>query len=68
MQINPDPVDFPLTPRLEVWENETWFTQLHDLQAKIVVSDQKGIVQFIVDTQLLSEAQSSPPVAAQSTN
>ena len=60
MQPNPDPGDHPLTPRVELWEQGAWFTQLHDLTAEANHStDEDGTV-FAVKTQLLSADQKAP--------
>ena len=64
MQGNPDPEDFPLTPRLEAWEGATWFTNLHDLQATVTPSDRAGVIGFDVQTRLLSRTQTPPAAGA----
>jgi hypothetical protein len=60
MQPNPDPGDHPLTPRLELWEGETWFTNLHDLQATVTPSVSAEKTAFEIQTQLLSRTQAHP--------
>ncbi len=60
MQANPAAEDFPLTPRLEAWEDATWFTNLHDLQATVMSSDWNGVIGFDVQTRLLSRTQAIP--------
>lgn len=44
-QPNPGP-DFPLTPRLERWIGERWFTNLYDLEAKVRHSEEGRYVRF----------------------
>jgi hypothetical protein len=34
-QENPDDIDFALSPRIELFEENNWFTNLYDLEAKI---------------------------------
>ena len=58
MQLYPE--DHPLTPRVEIWEDETWFTQLYDLTAEVAHSDHNGILAFEVATRLLNEARKAP--------
>jgi hypothetical protein len=54
------PEDHPLTPRVELWEDETWFTQLYDLTAKVTHSDKDGTLGFDVAARLLNEARKGP--------
>ena len=58
MQLYPE--DHPLTPRVELWEDETWFTQLYDLTAKVTHSDKDGTLGFDVAARLLNEARKEP--------
>lgn len=58
MQLYPE--DHPLTPRVELWEDKTWFTQLYDLTAKVSHSDQDGTLGFEVAARLLNEARREP--------
>jgi hypothetical protein len=58
MQLYPE--DHPLTPRVELWEDETWFTQLYDLTAKVTHSDQGGILAFEIAARLLNEGRKEP--------
>lgn len=60
MQLHPDPVDSPLTPRIELWQGDAWFTQLYDLAAKVIPSDREGVVGFEVSGRLLDEARREP--------
>jgi hypothetical protein len=53
-------VDYPLTPRIEAWENGTWFTHLHDLKAEVTPADEKGTIHFKIATRLLSANQTTP--------
>jgi hypothetical protein len=54
MQLYPE--DHPLTPRVELWEEGEWFTQIYDLTAKVSATDQDGVIVFQVSAQLLNEA------------
>ena len=58
MQLYPE--DHPLTPRVELWEDDTWFTHLYDLTAKVTHSDQAGALGFEVTARLLNEARKEP--------
>ena len=58
MQLYPE--DHPLTPRVELWENGAWFTQLHDLTAKVTASDKAGVIGFEIEARLLNEARREP--------
>ena len=44
--------DFTLTPRIERYENDVWFTNIHDLKAKVQYTDINGVIQFVIDTKL----------------
>lgn len=55
MQPNPGE-DFPLTPRIESWVENKWFTNLYDLEAKVETqSSTQGIIAFDVITKLKDE-------------
>jgi hypothetical protein len=54
------PEDHPLTPRVELWEDDSWFTQLYDLPAKVEHSDQNGTLEFEVAARLLNKARKEP--------
>lgn len=58
MQLYPE--DHPLTPRVELWEDKVWFTQLFDLTAKVTHSDQVGTLGFEIAARLLNEARNEP--------
>ena len=60
MQVNPDAEDHPLTPRVEAWESDHWFTNLHDLKAEVKYADKDGVIDFTIETQLLSEEGTAP--------
>jgi hypothetical protein len=60
MQSPPDPIDHPLTPRIELWEDESWFTQLYDLTAEVACADKNGVIRFEVSGRLLNEARREP--------
>ena len=40
--------DFCLTPRVERFVNEVWYTNIHDLKAKVSNTDKNGIINFEV--------------------
>jgi hypothetical protein len=68
MQPNPDEADHPLTPRVELHQNDIWFTQLHDLQASVSHTDENGLIHYQISTRLVSEDQTHPesgPVPAE---
>jgi hypothetical protein len=54
------PEDHPLTPRVELWEDDFWFTQLYDLTAKVEHSDQDGTLAFEIAARLLNKARKEP--------
>lgn len=58
MQLYPE--DHPLTPRVELWEDGTWFTQLYDLAAEVTHSDKDGTLGFDVVTRLLDKQRKAP--------
>jgi hypothetical protein len=64
MQPNPDEADHPLTPRLELRENGTWFTQLHDLEARVESADANGVIDYKIATRLLCADQKHPAAGA----
>ncbi len=60
MQPNPGEADHPLTPRIELREAGTWFTQLHDLEAGISHRDENNVIRYQISTRLLSADQTHP--------
>ncbi|MFC2110597.1 hypothetical protein ACFLSU_08525, partial [Bacteroidota bacterium] len=44
--------DFCLTPRLERFVEGEWFTNIHDLKAKVTHTDVNGVIDFTVDASL----------------
>ena len=46
-QLQPEE-DFCLTPRVERFVNGVWYTNIHDLKAKVVNTDENGIINFEV--------------------
>lgn len=44
--------DFCLTPRLERYVDDMWYTNLQDLKAKVSHKDNQGVIQFTIDTEL----------------
>lgn len=55
-QPNPEE-DFALTPRIEIFQNGIWYTNLYDLEAKVTHVETNGIIQFDVETLLQDEDQ-----------
>lgn len=51
-QPQPNGEDIPLTPRLAVTKNDTWYSNLFDLKAKVDFTDNGEIINFKVETQL----------------
>ena len=45
-------IDYCLTPRVERYVNDDWYTNIHDLKAKVAFSDTNGIIDFKVDANL----------------
>ena len=44
--------DFCLTPRVERFVDEVWFTNVHDLKAKVEYTVENGIINFLVNATL----------------
>ncbi|WP_163397449.1 hypothetical protein [Flavobacterium fluviatile] len=42
--------DFCITPRVERFVNGIWYTNLQDLKAKVSFKDEKGIIDFTIET------------------
>ncbi|MEM9987285.1 MAG: hypothetical protein AAF804_19505, partial [Bacteroidota bacterium] len=59
-QPNPNNEDVVLTPRLEAFDGQEWYTNLYDLQATVSATDQQGIIQLDVQTQLVNESRMAP--------
>ncbi|MEL6922912.1 MAG: hypothetical protein AAFO94_02615, partial [Bacteroidota bacterium] len=51
-QLQPDGEDIPLTPRIELTEEGSWYSNLFDLEATAVASDDGTQIQFDIKTQL----------------
>lgn len=49
--------DIALTPRIETFQNDTWYTNIFDLGATIKSTDQAGIIEVVANAQLKNEAQ-----------
>lgn len=49
--------DIALTPRIETYQNEVWYTNLFDLAATIKSTDQADILEIIANTQVRNEVQ-----------
>lgn len=49
--------DIALTPRIETYQNEAWYTNLFDLAATIKSTDQDQIIKITAKTQIKNEAQ-----------
>lgn len=52
--------EFALTPRLETFVDGKWYTNLYDLKAKVVHSDQAGQIEFTAQVSLVDENQEAP--------
>lgn len=48
--------DIALTPRIETYKDNIWYTNLFDLAATYQSSDNNGCIQYIADAQLKNEA------------
>jgi len=44
--------DICLTPRIEVFKDNIWYTNLYDLPAKVTSKDEKGTIELIADVKL----------------
>lgn len=53
-QPNPEK-DFALTPRIETFCKDVWYTNLYDLEAKVNYLETNGTIQFDVETQVQNE-------------
>lgn len=47
--------DFALTPRIESFRNDVWYTNLYDLGAKVTHNEAGESIQFDIETQLQNE-------------
>ena len=47
--------DIALTPRIELYRGNKWYTNLFDLEATFTSSDKKGKIEFLAKTQLKNE-------------
>ena len=45
-------IDFCITPRVERFEDNVWYTNIHDLKAKVDVSDSNGVIDFKINAAL----------------
>ncbi|MFK7932540.1 MAG: hypothetical protein AB8G22_03465 [Saprospiraceae bacterium] len=59
-QPNPNGEDFALTPRLEIFRDGEWFTNLYDLKAKVAAEESAATDKFDIQTQLVNEAREMP--------
>lgn len=50
-QVQPNK-DICLTPRVEVFKDDVWYTNLYDLPATVASKDENGIIELIADTKL----------------
>ena len=48
--------DIALTPRIETFKNNVWYTNLFDLEASIKSSDSNGKIQLVTNTVIKNEA------------
>jgi hypothetical protein len=44
--------DICLTPRIETFKNNVWYTNLYDLPATVTANDENGIVELVADVKL----------------
>ena len=51
-QPQPDDEDIPLTPRIECFKGDQYFTNLFDLKATVTAADDQETIDFAVSTQL----------------
>lgn len=59
-QPDPDGEDFALTPRLELYQDGKWYTNLYDLTASATITDEAKTITSAVQLQLL-DADQQPP-------
>ena len=45
-------IDFCLTPRVERFQDNVWFTNIHDLKSKASFKDENGVIDFKINTNL----------------
>ena len=60
-QQSPEEEDYALTPRIEVWKDGRWYTNLYDLEAEVSVRDQGTVIRFEADVHLVDRERSEPP-------
>lgn len=56
-QPQPDGEDIPLTPRVEIIEGNTWFTNLYDLKAEVEAYENNDRIAIDVNTRLTNKDQ-----------
>lgn len=49
--------DFALTPRVETYQDDVWYTNLFDLGATFKATDEEGAIELVAQAQLKNEAQ-----------
>ena len=59
-QPNPGKEEVVLTPRIELFEDEEWFTNIYDLKAKVETEEEEKFCKFEVATSLVNEKRQSP--------
>lgn len=59
-QHNPDGEDYALTPRLETYKDNKWYTNLYDLKAKVSVTDQDSKIYFDSEVHLVDRERDEP--------
>lgn len=60
-QFDPDDEDIALTPRIEVYEGQTWYTNLYDLKAQVETKQTSKNIEFKVSTVLQNRDRSASP-------
>ena len=59
-QPNPGKEEVVLTPRIEMFENGEWFTNIYDLKAKVETKENEQSCKFQVAANLVNEKRESP--------
>lgn len=62
-QPDPDGEDYALTPRIERWIGDKWYTNLFDLEAQVSTTDENEMIMVTADVQLVDKDQQSASTA-----
>lgn len=49
-------IDIALTPRIEIFRDDSWYTNLFDLEAHVKSDDQNGVIELVSNINLKNEA------------